>query len=197
MNRPHYGYTPRPAHDPHRGVPYRTAGSMPVTPGTVLLVSHDRHLIRSVAHDLLEVRNGVVKLHSGVEESVLSPSFSGGTAGPGVKAAPTPPPRQQKTATAVKKEKKAAQAASSQQRKPGGGPAVKELRKNVARIEKALAAAETEVADLNRQLADPEVFSDHEKAAELGRQFGEAKDRSLALMDEWTDASVALERAGG
>ena len=166
-------------------------------PGTVLLVSHDRHLIRSVAHDLLEVRNGVVKLHSGVEENVLSPSFSGGTAGPGVKAAPTPPPRQQKTATAVKKEKKAAQAASSQQRKPGGGPAVKELRKNVARIEKALAAAETEVADLNRQLADPEVFSDHEKAAELGRQFGEAKDRSLALMDEWTDASVALERAGG
>ncbi|MDI9620726.1 MAG: ABC-F family ATP-binding cassette domain-containing protein [Acidobacteriota bacterium] len=166
-------------------------------PGTVLLVSHDRHLIRSVAHDLLEVRNGVVKLHSGVEENVLSPSFSGGTAGPGVKAAPTPPPRQQKTATAVKKEKKAAQAASSQQRKPGGGPAVKELRKNVARIEKALAAAETEVADLNRQLADPEVFSDHEKAAELGRQFGEAKDRSLALMDEWTEASVALERAGG
>ena len=166
-------------------------------PGTVLLVSHDRHLIRSVAHDLLEVRNGVVKLHSGVEESVLSPSFSGGTAGPGVKAAPTPPPRQQKTATAVKKEKKAAQAASNQQRKPGGGPAVKELRKNVARIEKALAAAETEVADLNRQLAHPEVFSDHEKAAELGRQFGEAKDRSLALMDEWTEASVALERAGG
>jgi ATP-binding cassette subfamily F protein 3 len=166
-------------------------------PGTVLLVSHDRHLIRSVAHDLLEVRNGVVKLHSGVEENVLSPSFSGGTAGPGVKAAPTPPPRQQKTATAVKKEKKAAQAASNQQRKPGGGPAVKELRKNVARIEKALAAAETEVADLNRQLADPEVFSDHEKAAELGRQFGEAKDRSLALMDEWTEASVALERAGG
>lgn len=74
---------------------------------------------------------------------------------------------------------------------------MKELRKNVARIEKALAAAETEVADLNRQLADPEVFSDHEKAAELGRQFGEAKDRSLALMDEWTEASVALERAGG
>ncbi len=36
MLMPHYGYTPRPAHDPHRGVPYRTAGSMPVTPGTVL-----------------------------------------------------------------------------------------------------------------------------------------------------------------
>jgi len=36
MNKPHYGYTPRPATDPHRGVPYRAAGSMPVLPGTVL-----------------------------------------------------------------------------------------------------------------------------------------------------------------
>ena len=36
MLKPHYGYTPRPASDPHKGVPYRTAGSMPVLPGTVL-----------------------------------------------------------------------------------------------------------------------------------------------------------------
>ena len=51
-------------------------------PGTVLLVSHDRHLIRSVADDLLEVRDGRVKLHPGVDEAVLTPSFSGGAAGP-------------------------------------------------------------------------------------------------------------------
>ena len=168
-------------------------------PGTVLLVSHDRHLIRSVAHDLLEVRNGVVKLHTGVEESVLSPSFQGGTAGPGTKATPSKATSNQKTATAARKERKAARTPSPAPapRTPGGGPALKELRKNVARIEKALAAAETEVADLNRQLADPEVFGDHEKAAALGKRFGEAKDRSVALMDEWTEASVALERAGG
>ena len=168
-------------------------------PGTVLLVSHDRHLIRSVAHDLLEVRDGVVKLHSGVEESVLSPSFQGGSAGPGTKPAPAKPTPAGPTQTAIKKARKQAQIASSSPapKKAGGGPAVKELRKNVARIEKALAASETEVADLNRQLADPEVFTDHERAAELGKRFGEAKDRSVALMDEWTEASVALERAGG
>ncbi len=51
-------------------------------PGTVLLVSHDRHLIRSVADDLLEVRNGSVRLHQGVEERVLTPSFEGGAVGP-------------------------------------------------------------------------------------------------------------------
>jgi hypothetical protein len=34
--KPTYGYNPRPAHDPHRGVAYRAAGSMPVLPGTVI-----------------------------------------------------------------------------------------------------------------------------------------------------------------
>lgn len=37
MNRPAYGYTPRPAHDPHRGVAYRASGGRaPVLPGVAL-----------------------------------------------------------------------------------------------------------------------------------------------------------------
>ncbi|MFN8051598.1 MAG: ABC-F family ATP-binding cassette domain-containing protein [Acidimicrobiales bacterium] len=166
-------------------------------PGTVLLVSHDRHLIRSVAHDLLEVRNGVVTLHSGVSESVLSPSFSGGTAGPG--SAPAKPAKPAKAAKASKPAApaKGSKGTAKQQGKPAGGvPGAKELRKNIARIERELAAAETEVAELNRQLSDPAVFGDHERATLVAKQFGEAKDRSVALMDEWTDASTALEQAG-
>ncbi len=163
-------------------------------PGTVLLVSHDRHLIRSVAHDLLEVRGGVVRRHQGVDDSVLTPSFQGGTAGGGPKSDPTPPPAAT-TRTAKRKAHQAAQRSDPPRGGRGGGSATKELRKNVSRIEKALAAAEAEVADLNRQLADPAVFNDHEKAAELGKRFGEAKDRSTALMDEWAEASTALERA--
>ena len=43
-------------------------------PGTVLLVTHDRYLIRSVADSLLEVRNGRVVFHPEVDEAVLAPS---------------------------------------------------------------------------------------------------------------------------
>ena len=42
-------------------------------PGTIVLVTHDRYLIREIATSLLAVRDGQARLHAGVEESVLSP----------------------------------------------------------------------------------------------------------------------------
>lgn len=50
-------------------------------PGTVLLVTHDRYLIRSVADALVEVRDGTVVYHPGVDEEVLAPSAATLSAG--------------------------------------------------------------------------------------------------------------------
>ncbi len=65
------------------------------------------------------------------------------------------------------------------------------------KAERALNTAEQVVADLNRQLADPEVYADPERATQLAKEFGEAKDRAAAAMDEWMAAAEALEAAGG
>jgi ATP-binding cassette subfamily F protein 3 len=155
-------------------------------PGTVLLVSHDRHLIRSVADDLLEVRNGAVHLHQGVEERVLTPSFEGGAVGPtSAPAKPVAPrPREERAQTKQK------DAAARQRRHD----ATKDLKKQVAKLERDLATAESEVADINRELAEPDVYQDADKVTELSRRFGEAKDRAAALMDEWERAAGELER---
>jgi ATP-binding cassette subfamily F protein 3 len=158
-------------------------------PGTVLLVSHDRHLIRSVAHDLVEVRDGAVRVHHGVEESVLSPSFEGGRAAPDApKATPTATPARPAATRSENKRRNAEQ----RQRRSG---ATKQLAAEVGRIEKALARAEVEVADLNRSMADPDVFGDPDAVSDLSRRFGEAKDRSVRLMEEWEAASLRLEEA--
>jgi len=47
--------------------------ALSVYPGTVLLVTHDRHLIRSVADSLIVVRDGTATLHPGVNEELLRP----------------------------------------------------------------------------------------------------------------------------
>jgi ATP-binding cassette subfamily F protein 3 len=155
-------------------------------PGTVLLVSHDRHLIRSVADHLVEVREGRVKVHVGVDEAVLSPSFQGGTAS-AAPSAPEPKPSHARTAT------KKTEARQRQQRSADTKP----LRARVQKAERALAAAESAVAELNRLLSDPEVYADAEKATALAKEFGEAKDKAAAAMDEWMVAAEALEAAGG
>ena len=169
-------------------------------PGTVLLVSHDRHLIRSVAHDLLEVRDGKVVLHSGVEDSVLSPSFQGGNAGPGSPSASTSP--KQATSNAQGKAKGKGKAKGPQSGSPKRAEAEarqsrhqnsKALRSEVARLERELVAAEAEVAELNRQMADPAVYGDPEEITRLSLAFGVAKDRSSELMDAWAEASARLE----
>jgi ATP-binding cassette subfamily F protein 3 len=155
-------------------------------PGTVLLVSHDRHLIRSVADDLLEVRNGAVRLHQGVEERVLTPSFEGGAVGPS--SAPSVDTRSRPKD--VKTQTKRDDAATRQRRHD----ATKDLKKKVAKLERDLAAAESEVADINRELSEPDVYQDADKVTELSRRFGDAKDRAATLMDEWERAASELER---
>lgn len=184
--------------------------ALSVYPGTVLLVSHDRHLIRSVSGDLLEVRNGRAVRHSGVDEAVLTPSFQGGVVGPGSDAAAVPstkrPARNQarsaepdassRPSKKVAREDRARKRDEAENRQ-ARHRATKDLRRSVDRIEKQLAEAEREVAELNRQLADPEVYGDPERVAELSKTFGLAKDRAAALMDEWTDASMRLESTQG
>ena len=65
------------------------------------------------------------------------------------------------------------------------------------KLERQLAQAESDVADLNRELSDPDVYGDAEKVAELSRRYGEAKDRAAELMDQWERAATQLEAASG
>ena len=145
--------------------------ALSVYPGTVILVTHDRHLIRSVADALIEVRGGLARWHDEVDEAVLAPA---GLITPGgTRVASSVPDRR----TDQKADQRDA----------------KRLRKQLAAVESRWEAAEAEVATLQLQLADPALYRDPTKVQEVARRHDAAKDRASTLMDEWEAASAVVE----
>jgi ATP-binding cassette, subfamily F, member 3 len=152
----------------------------------VLLVTHDRYLIRSVADDLIEVRGGTARFHHGVDERVLTP------VGPTTRREEPPaaaPAKQAAPAPARKAPKKPAAPAKDAQRE-------RELRKEVNKLEKRWEQAEAKVAELQQALADPDVYADVDRVTELSTALDAAKDDAVRLMTEWEQAASRLERMG-
>ncbi|HSP02231.1 MAG TPA: hypothetical protein VLR27_01935, partial [Acidimicrobiales bacterium] len=182
--------------------------ALKVYPGTVLLVTHDRYLIRSVADDLIEVRNGTATFHHGVDEAVLTPTTattrrdtsgtpvksakkSGGRSGKAARAkGPTQPAKApgQSSPNAPKQKPKAKQGG-------GGSQQDRDLRKQVNRLEKQWETAEAKVAELQVALADPDIYADADKLTELTTALDAAKDEAVRLMTDWEQAASRLERS--
>ena len=156
-------------------------------PGTVLLVTHDRHLIRAVADVLIEVRHGRAVWHLGADEAVLYPDATHDQPARDPGAPPTPgQPRAGSSADRVERRRASAQARA----------ATSKLRRRVTDLERAWAAADAEVGELHRRLSDPAVYERPEEVHVLASAHEEAADRAAALLAEWEASLAELETLG-
>ena len=172
-------------------------------PGTVLLVTHDRHLIRSVSDALIEVRHGRAVWHLGANETVLYPDVAGGSAASepsGAKyAAERVPGEASSPSHSAESSVPRSSAASRAERRRAGArsrAANSGLRRRVAELERAWTAADAEVSELHLRLSDPAIYDRPEEVHALASAHEEAADRAASLLARWESSLAELEALG-
>ena len=151
-------------------------------PGTLILVTHDRHLIRNVADALIVVRNGTATWHEGVDEHLLRPVPK--TAEPG----PT------SVASTNKHNEAREDRRNEARRRNQMHEATKALRGELHQVERAWEKAEEELAQLQTQLGDSATYDDPQLVRALGERHEELKDNAADLMEMYETIQRRLFR---
>lgn len=157
-------------------------------PGTILLVSHDRYLVRNVAQALVEVRDGKVKQHLDVEERVLNPRGAKAGAAPGSSSAPA-----KKSGSGAKKsdQRKAVKRQEAEARNNKHGN-TRDAKKKLDRLERQVTRADSVVEGLEAQLADPAIYEDKAAMKDLLATHESAKQKAADLLAQWEKAAEAV-----
>ena len=65
--------------------------------------------------------------------------------------------------------------------------------KRVERLESFMQECENQIADLNEQIASPEVYSDYQKLTEIQTEIDGIKEKQAAYEEEWTTLMLEIE----
>ncbi len=172
----------------HLDIPSRDAleEALAAYEGALVLITHDRHLIRSVADTIVEVEAGRVRVYEGDYDLYLyRKERQGGQERP-EPAAP---------AKGGASEAKERRRAGAQQR-----ARLRERREAVRRVEAELERETAELGRLEEQLADPGFYAGAgPEVGETVRRHGEVRERIARLEAAWERAALelsALEASG-
>ena len=70
---------------------------------------------------------------------------------------------------------------------------LRQLKTRAQEAEKAVGAKEAEIAELETQMADPALYSDPQRAADVQRTYQAAQQALQMLYEEWEAAEAALQ----
>ncbi|WP_317932580.1 ATP-binding cassette domain-containing protein [Halioxenophilus sp. WMMB6] len=151
--------------------------------GAVVVISHDRHLLRNTVDEFLLVHDGRVDTFDGSLEDYQTWLKQANKSEPAPSQAPT-----SKASKADKKEARQQAAQLREQQKP--------LTQKLKKLEREIEQLNAKLADIEQQLADPALYNEAEQADRLQALLQQQSSQRSALEaceEQWLETSEALE----
>ncbi len=166
--------------------------------GTIVLISHDEHLVRAVANKVVDVRDHRVTVYDGDYDYFLFKraeleARAAGEATPAAVAAKAPAEAAPATGRNVKtREQRRAEAEERNRR----NRALKKERDRLRQVEAALEPAQARLAELETFMADQELYNDAKRFDECMSEYAALSKKVPALEQEWLELTERLEEEG-
>ncbi len=149
--------------------------------GTLIIVSHDIDFLKPIVNKVYELRDKSLKVHYGGIEYYLSRREEERTIEESVK--------QIQSHKSIRKENKRKEAELRQQKYNE----TKELKERLNYCEKRINELEKSKLELEKELADPEIFNSPIMLKEKNISYNNIKKELDLIFDEWTELFARLE----
>ena len=148
--------------------------------GAILAISHDRYFINALAEKVAVLENGRLTEYCGGWEYYLEKR---GRAGADTAVEPA----------AGNAGSTGSQGRQDYQARKEQAASLRKMQNRLQRLEQAISDGEAQKADLEKQLAAPELASDYQQASALHNQLQEVQQQLDDSLNEWEELALALE----
>ena len=176
-------------------------------PGTIILISHDEHLVRAVANKVVDVRDHKVTVYDGDYDyflfklAELQAAAQGETSSKtvssygtsGARAVKSAGPEVSQAAGASRNVKTKEQRRAEAEERNRRSRALRETKKRLDEVEAALTPAHKRYDELMTLMADEALYNDPQKFDECMAEYQALSKKIPALEAEWLELSEKME----